>query len=80
MLYFKEKGKLINFISNDRFDTDGKTYTRYPWATPVKDYQMLNGYFLPSKAKLIYERPEGDFIYGELNYKNVSYNLKHMED
>lgn len=80
VLYFKEKGKLINFISNDRFDTDGKTYTRYPWATPVEDYQMLNGYFLPSKAKLIYERPEGDFIYGELNYKNVSYNLKHMED
>jgi len=80
MLYFDKKGKLINFISNDRFDTDGKTYNSYPWATPVEDYQMLNGYFLPSKAKLIYQRPDGEFTYGELDYKNVQYNLSRIED
>lgn len=80
VLYFDDKGKLINFISNDRYDTDGKTYNSYPWATPVEDYQMLNGYLLPSKAKLIYQRPDGDFTYGELNFKNVTYNLTRIED
>jgi len=39
--------------------------------TPVEDYRMLNGYLLPSKAKLIYQKPEGNFTYGELEYKNV---------
>ncbi|OFX20573.1 MAG: hypothetical protein A2041_06815, partial [Bacteroidetes bacterium GWA2_31_9b] len=43
-LYFNEKGELVNFISNDRFETtDGKTYKNYPWSTPVKDYKDFNG-------------------------------------
>lgn len=80
VLYFNKKGELVNFISNDRYDTDGKKYISYPWATPVEDYQMINGYLLPSKAKLIYQRPDGDFIYGELEYKSVKYNLNNIED
>lgn len=80
ILYFNENGKLLNFISNDRFDTDGKKYDSYPWATPVENYKMINGYFLPSKAKLIYQKPEGNFTYGELEYKSVKYNLEYIED
>jgi hypothetical protein len=79
-LYFNEKGELINFISQDRYETDGKKYVSYPWATPVENYRMRNGYILPSKAKLIYQRPEGDFTYGELEFKSVKYNLDFMED
>jgi hypothetical protein len=75
LLYFNEKGELINFISNDRYETDGKKYVSYPWKTPVQDYRMINGYLLASKAKLIYQRPDGDFTYGELEYKSVKYNL-----
>jgi hypothetical protein len=79
-LYFNEKYELINFISNDRFETDGKTYNNYPWATPVEDYKMINGYVLPSKGKLIYQKPEGDYVYGELEYKSVKYNLAGIEE
>jgi hypothetical protein len=79
VLYFNEKGELINFISKDRFETDGKIYNNYPWATPVSDYREINGYILPGKARLIYQRPEGDFTYGELEYKDVKYNLDQME-
>jgi hypothetical protein len=78
ILYFKQNGELINFISNDRYDTDGKTYHNHPWATPVEDYKMINGYYLPGKAKLIYQKPEGDFTYGELEYLSVSYNLSEL--
>ncbi|MDP3442555.1 MAG: hypothetical protein Q8T08_06790 [Ignavibacteria bacterium] len=80
LLFFNEKGELINFISNDRFETDGKKYVNYPWETPVQDYRMINGYLLPGKAKLIYQRPDGDFTYGELEYKSVKYNLTNIED
>lgn len=80
LLYFKPNGEIINFISNDRYSTDGKKYENYPWATPVEAFRMTNGYFLPAKAKLIYQQPEGDFTYGELEYKSVKYNLEKMDD
>ncbi len=80
VLYFNEKGELRNFISNDRFETDGKKYNNYPWATPVEDYRMINGYLLPGKAKLIYQKPEGDFVYGELEFKSLKFNLNGMEE
>lgn len=74
-LYFNESGEMVNFISSDRFETDGKKYLSYPWKTPVSQYKEINGYLLPSKAKLIYEKPDGDFTYGELEFKDVRYNL-----
>ena len=79
-LYFNEKGELINFISSDRYETDGNQYNNYPWATPVEEYKMINGYLLPSRAKLIFQKPEGDFTYGEMEYKSVMYNLIKFED
>jgi len=80
VLYFNKDGALQNFISKDRYHTDGKIYENYPWATPLSDYRMLNGYLLPGKAKLIYQRPDGDFTYGELEYKSARFNLEAMED
>lgn len=80
VLFFNDKGELKNFISNDRYETDGNYYNSYPWATPVEDYKMMNGYFLPGKAKLIYRKPEGDFTYGEMEYISVKYNLSGFED
>lgn len=79
-LYFSKNGALQNFISKDRYHTDGKIYENYPWATPLSDYRMLNGYLLPGKAKLIYQRPDGDFTYGELEFKSVRFNLEKMEN
>jgi len=58
-LFFTEEGKLVNFLSNDRFETtDGKTYINNPWITPVTGYTDINGYRLPTSAKLIYKRPD----------------------
>ena len=76
VVFFNNDGKLINFISNDRFETDGKEYKTYPWETPITDYKEFNGYRLPSKAKVIYKRPGGDFCYGEFELLNIEYNCK----
>jgi hypothetical protein len=77
VLSFSEKGELVNFISNDRFETtDGKSYITYPWETPVTGYSEINGFHLPSGARLIYKRPEGDFCYGEFNLVSIEYNCQ----
>lgn len=79
-LYFNEEGELINFLSNDRFETtDGKNYQNYPWLTPVTQYSNVNGYRLPSHAKLIYKHPDEDFCYGEFKLKNIEYNCKYFK-
>lgn len=76
-LYFNEEGELVNFLSNDRFETtDGKTYNNYPWLTPVTGYTNVNGYRLPSGAKLIYKHPDEDLCYGEFNLESIEYNCR----
>jgi hypothetical protein len=77
ILYFNEEGELVNFLSNDRFETtDGKTYKNYPWLTPVTGYININRYRLPSGAKLIFKHPAEDFCYGEFNLVSIEYNCK----
>lgn len=77
-LFFDNDGRLVNFISNDRFETDGKTYNNYPWETPVTAYSKFGGYFLPSKADVIYKRPEGDFCYLKFRLEEIKYNVKKL--
>jgi hypothetical protein len=79
VLYFRENGELINFVSNDRYETNGKEYHNYPWSTPVEAYKEINGYRLPGKAKLIYERPEGEFCYGEFELISMEYNCNELK-
>lgn len=79
-LFFNDRGELVNFISRDRYETtDGKTYNNYPWLTPVTSYKDMNGYRLPSGAKLIYEHPEGEFCYGEFELVSIEYNCIEMK-
>ena len=74
ILYFNEKGQLINFISNDRYAiADMK---QYPFLTPVKDYKNINGYNLPSYGEAIWRYSDGDFSYGKFNIKDVEYNYE----
>lgn len=74
-LTFDNEGKLVDFISYDRYESaDGKVYRNYPWRTPVKEYGYFNGYCLPSKAEAIWVKPDGDFCYGVFNLEEIRYN------
>jgi len=79
ILYFNEEGELINFVSHDRSETNGKVYHNYPWSTPVKAYTEMKGYRLPSKAELIYTRPDGDFCYGVFSLVLIEYNCSELK-
>ena len=77
ILTFDKEGKLVNFLSYDRFETaDGKKYQNFPWETPVKEYRKFGDFYLPSKAEVIYKRPDGDFCYLEFKLEEIKYNVK----
>ena len=81
ILYFNEKGELINFISTDRYFTpDGKDPKNYPWSTPMKDYVEENGYKRPSYGEAIWDMPDGKFSYAQFNLKEVRYNIQKVID
>jgi hypothetical protein len=74
-LFFDTEGRLIDFISYDRFETqNGKKYINNPWRTPVLEYGDFVGFRLPSKADVIYIRPEGEFCYGKFELLEIRYN------
>jgi hypothetical protein len=76
-LYFNDKGELINFISDDRYA--GDTRKQYPWSTPLKDYNEINGYKLMGNAETIYSYPNGDLVYGTFKLIGIKYNCKEID-
>jgi hypothetical protein len=80
ILFFNGIGELVNFISNDRYESaDGKIYKNYPWSTPVKEYRDLHGIRIASSASTIFHRPDNDFCYGEFKLKEIEYNCKELK-
>ena len=76
VLYFNEKGELINFVSDDRSALpDDGTLRKARWSTPVRDYRDFDGRKIPTYGEAIWNYPEGDFTYGIFNVKGVSYNV-----
>lgn len=73
VLTFNEAGELVDFVSNDRYDTNGIEYHLYPWRTPIEHYTDIKGYHLPGRAKLIYDKPDEELCYGEFVLKNIEY-------
>jgi hypothetical protein len=77
MLYFNDKGELINFISDDRYMVmmDG-TIRKARWSTPIRDYKDIGGIKILAYGEAIWNLPEGDYCYAKFNFKEVEYNCK----
>lgn len=74
-LVFDDAGDLCLFVSNDRYLTaDGKTYERLPWSTPVHGYRLFDGVRIASHGEAIWERPEGELVYGVFEIVELSYD------
>jgi hypothetical protein len=72
ILYFNEQGQLINFTSDDR--TAVNDMKQYRFSTPVKDYVNMNGRNVISYGEAVWHYPDGAFVYGKFNLKEVEYN------
>jgi hypothetical protein len=73
ILYFNEKGQLVNFISNDRSSVS--EMKAYPFSTPAKNYKNFNGYNLASYGEAIWHYPDGEFVYGKFQVTSIEYNI-----
>jgi len=69
ILYFNKQGQLVNFISNDR------DVNHYPFSTPVSNYKTINGINIMTYGETIWYYPDGEFVYGKFNLKEVEYNV-----
>jgi hypothetical protein len=79
MLYFNDKGELINFVSDDRcYSPTGKTYEKFRWSTPVKDYKDYNGIKISSGGEAVWSFPDGEYSYGRIYLKDIEYNVKNQ--
>ncbi len=72
-LYFNEKGQLVNFISDDRYDVN--EMEKYRFSTPIGNYQEVNGYHIATYGEVIWHYPEGPFTYGKYTLKGIEYNI-----
>lgn len=80
LLYFNDKGELINFVSDDRYySPTGKTYLKTRWSTPMKEYKDYNGIRISSGGDAVWSFSEGDFCYAKLNFTNIEYNVESLE-
>ena len=72
-LYFNTEGQLVNFISEDRWAV--ADMKQYPFSTPVSNYRNINGYNLPTYGEAIWHYPDGEFIYGKIEIKDIECNI-----
>jgi hypothetical protein len=76
VLYFNDKGELINFVSEDRYySPTGKTYEKYKWSTPISEYKDFNGTRISSGGEAVWTLPEGDYSYGRISIAEIKYNV-----
>jgi hypothetical protein len=79
VLFFNEKGELVNFVSDDRYQTlRDNTFANVRWSTPVKDYKDINGHTLASYGEAVWHMPKGEFVYAQYHFTTIEYNVQHF--
>jgi hypothetical protein len=76
ILTFDAHGDLADFVSEDRYQSsDGKTFLKYPWSTPVQAYGDFSGFHLMSKGDALWLEPAGPFPYARFEVESLAYNV-----
>lgn len=74
-LSFDERSRLVNFWSDDRYQSsDGKSYARYRWSTPLSDYREFDGRWVGARGDATWDMPSGPLVYGEFELIRVEFN------
>jgi hypothetical protein len=76
-LVFDDAGDLVDFVSDDRFQTsDGTSYRRYPWSTPLRDYRRFaGGMRVAARGAARWLTPQGELSYGRFEIVDIEYNV-----
>lgn len=73
-LYFNDRGQLINFISEDRYEINENRKMRF--STPLSNYKSMDGYSIPTRGEATWHYLDGPFAYGIFNLQSIEYNVK----
>jgi hypothetical protein len=73
-LRFNAAGELVDFITEDRYRTVGKTNQQTRWSTPLRRYRQADGLRIPSEGDAIWHLPEGDFPYIQVTIGEIQYD------
>lgn len=75
VLEFDASGALASFASGDRSrTTDGRTYERLRWSTPVLGWRETGGFRLPAKAEAVWGESSSAFAYARFEILDVAYD------
>jgi len=76
-LFFDGEGDLVNFVSTDRDQSaDGKTFKRFPWSTPVREYRSVGGHRIAAVADATWTEPSGEWVYARFELVAIEYNVR----
>lgn len=78
VLQFNDTGEVVDFITEDRYLSVGKTNQLTKWSTPLRRYRQVNDLYIPTEGEAIWHLPEGEFPYiqvtiGEVRYDTFDY-------
>lgn len=76
VLTFDESDDLVGFVSNDRFQSDGKTYKLFPWSTPLSGHRDFGGVRLAEHGDARWQEPAGEWTYGDFRLVSIAYNVR----
>jgi hypothetical protein len=76
-LSFNDSGELTNFWSDDRLrsSSDGRTFTRTRWSTPVADYRAFGPHRVSIHGEARWHPDDGAFAYGRFELAEIEYNV-----
>jgi hypothetical protein len=76
-LSFNDAGELVNFWSDDRYQTspDGTGNTRVRWSTPIGGYRSFGSVRLASEGEGRWHEPDGEYTYIQITIDDVQYNV-----
>ncbi|MCF7823292.1 MAG: hypothetical protein K9N35_03890 [Candidatus Marinimicrobia bacterium] len=72
VFHFDAQGRVCAFTC-DRYATEGKEMVLRPWRASVYEYGERDGIMMGTKAKVTWERPEGDYTYIDLEITELKY-------
>lgn len=76
-LHFNTSGELTNFVSSDRFQSDGTSSRLVTWSTPVTGYRDVDGRHLPSTAEAQWQEATGLWTYAQFTIELIAYDPAH---
>ncbi len=77
IFYFNEVGEFVHFMTADRYMSEkGGTFKKANWSACAENYQMLNGFKVPTHLRAIWHLKEGDVEYFNGDIAKITYNLK----